>query len=106
MDEEHREAPRVELPGTLPGEVSVLAPIAVCDLSPGGALVESSFPLLPNSLHDLRLELGGQSIVVKARVVHCRIADLGHELVVYKAGVEFVNLPDHAASTIAAFLAR
>jgi hypothetical protein len=54
----------------------------------------------------LRLHLDDASVVVKARVVRCEIADIGRDLVRYVAGVEFVELPPHADAAIAAYLER
>ena len=104
MPDDHRDAPRLDLLGTVPGEVSVLAPIAIRDISRSGVLVESAYPLLIGSAHDMRLHLGSRSVVVRARVVRCEIADLGHEVVRYNAGLEFIDLAPHAADAIAGFI--
>lgn len=104
MEHDKRGSARVEAPGGLPGEVSVLAPVEIRDFSLTGALLDSAFPLVLNSLHDVRLELGDRAIVVKGRIAHCRIAELAGELVRYRAGIEFVDVPAHAASAIAAYL--
>jgi hypothetical protein len=81
----------MEILGDLQGEVMVYQPMAIRELSHGGAQVETSFPLQLDSLHELRLELGGSSVVVKGRVVHCSIADMDREFVSYRAGLEFVE---------------
>ena len=44
--------------GHLQGEVMVFQPMLIKEISLGGALVETRFPLHLNSLHDLRLTLG------------------------------------------------
>jgi len=106
MEHDKRGAARVDILGGLPGEVSVLAPVEIREFSLTGALLDSAFPLVLNSLHDVRLELGDRAVVVKGRIAHCRIAELGGELVRYRAGVEFVEVPAHAASAIAAYLER
>lgn len=105
MSEERRGTPRLDIPGALAGEVSVLVPIAVREISLSGILVESAYPLIIDSAHEIRLHLGDRAVVVKGRVVHCRIADLGHELVRYTAGLEFMDLPPHVASAIDAYVA-
>ncbi len=92
------------MPGGLPGEVSVLAPVEIREFSQLGAMLDTAFPLVLNSIHDVRLELGDQAIIVKGRVAHCSIAELGGELVRYRAGIEFVDLPAHAAAAIKSFL--
>jgi len=104
MAHDKRESPRIDILGTLAGEVSVLAPILIRDVSQSGALVECGFPLILGSGHDLRLHLGDDAVVVKARVVRCHIADIGHELVRYVAGLEFVDLPPHVGVALAAYI--
>jgi c-di-GMP-binding flagellar brake protein YcgR len=104
MFHERRESPRIDILGRLAGEVSVLAPVIVHDISATGVLVECGFPLILGSGHDLRLHLGDDAVVVKARVVRCHIADIGRELVRYVAGLEFVNLPPHVGVAIARYI--
>lgn len=104
MPDDNRESPRLELLGTLPGEVSVLAPVYVRDISGTGVQVECAYPLLIGSAHDMRLHLGDQPVVVRARVVRCHIADIGHEVVRYVAGLEFVDLAEYAKAAIDAFI--
>jgi len=99
-----RHAERIPMLGTLDGKVLVVQPVAIRGLSRGGAEVETSFALQLNSLHEFRLTLGEHSVVVKARVVHCRIADLEQDAVTYRTGIEFVDPQDRVASTIAAFI--
>ena len=57
----------------------VFQPLSIKEISRGGCLVETSFPLYLNSLHDIRLTLGEQSVVLKGRVAHCRISDVDQE---------------------------
>jgi hypothetical protein len=106
MDPDRRESPRTEILGRLSGEVSVPAPMLVHDISCSGAQIECAFPLILGSAHELRLHLDDDVVVVKARVVHCQIADLGRDLVRYVAGVEFVDLAPYAEAAIAAYLDR
>ena len=57
----------------------VFQPMAIKEISRGGAQVETGFPLQLDSLHDFRLTLGDRSVVVKGRVVHCSISDVDQE---------------------------
>jgi hypothetical protein len=102
--DERREDQRVSILGELHGEVMVFQPMAITEIGPGGAVVETAFPLHLDSLHDLRLELTDRSIVVKGRVTHCTIIDVDQELVRYRSGVQFVEPSDHVAGAIAAFV--
>ena len=99
-----RETERVAILGELHGEVMVFQPMAIKEISRGGAQIETSFPLQLDSLHDLRLTLGDRSVVVKGRVAHSSIADVDQEVVIYRSGVEFVEPPERVATVIASFI--
>src|SRR5213593_3817855 len=102
--ENKRDTERVQILGELRGEVTVFQPMAIKEISRGGAQVETGFPLQLDSLHEFRLTLGDRSIVVKGRVVHCSITDVDQELVRYRAGIEFIEPPDRVNSVIAEFI--
>jgi PilZ domain-containing protein len=102
--DEKRDRERVEILGELHGEVMVFQPLSIKEISHGGCLVETSFPLHLNSLHDIRLTLGDQSIVLKGRVAHCRISDVDQEVVHYKSGVEFIEPSDRVRAVIKEFI--
>jgi hypothetical protein len=99
-----RDSERIEILGELHGEVMVYQPIAIKELSRGGALVETAYPFHLDSLHDFRLTLGDRSIVVKARIAHCSISDVEHEIVLYRSGIEFIEPADRVYSVIADFI--
>jgi hypothetical protein len=102
--DDKRDTERIEILGELRGEVMVFQPMAIREISRGGAQVETAFPLQLDSLHDFRLTLGDSSIVLKGRVVHCSISDVDQEVVLYRSGVEFIEPPDRIASVIAHFI--
>jgi hypothetical protein len=95
---------RIQILGELHGEVMVFQPMAIKEISRGGAQVETAFPLQLDSLHELRLTLGDRSVVVKARVAHCSIIDVDQELVTYRSGVEFVEPSERVHSVISDFI--
>ena len=101
MTDARRDSERIQILGELPGAASVQQTIYVKELSRGGAQVETSFPLQLNSLHEFRLSLGSLTVVVKGRVAHCHIDP---ESVLYRAGVEFVDMPEWVASAIGEFV--
>jgi hypothetical protein len=102
--EDKRDTNRLQILGDLSGEVMVFQPMAIKEISHGGAQVETSFPLQLDSLHEFRLTLGDRSLVLKGRVVHCTITDVEHELVVYRAGIEFIEPSDRVSGAIADFI--
>jgi hypothetical protein len=102
--DEKRDRERVEILGELHGEIMVFQPLSIKEISRGGCLVETSFPLHLDSLHDIRLTLGEQSIVLKGRVAHCRISDVEQEIVLYRSGLEFIEPTDRIRGVIVEFI--
>jgi hypothetical protein len=102
--DEKRDKERIEILGELRGEVMVFQPMAIKEISRGGAQIETGFPLQLDSLHDFRLSLGDRFVVVKGRVAHCSITDVEQELVVYRAGIEFIEPPERIAAVISDFI--
>jgi hypothetical protein len=99
-----RQGERVPILGELHGEIMVYEPLVVKQLGPLGATIETTFPLPLNSLHDIRLTLGTGAIVVKARVVHSHVGEMGEDAVRYRSGVEFVEPPAYVGAAITEFL--
>ena len=99
-----RDDERVPLEEHVEGEVMVFQPMTILDISVGGAQIETAFALQLDSLHDFRLTLGNRSIVVKGRIAHCHIGQLTDVTALYRTGVEFVDLTEHARNAIAAFV--
>ena len=102
--DEKRDRQRVEILGELRGEVMVFQPMAIKEISRGGAQTETGFPLQLDSLHDFRLTLGDRSIVVKGRVAHCSITDVEEGLVLYRSGIEFIEPAERISTAIADFI--
>jgi PilZ domain-containing protein len=102
--DEKRDRERVEILGELHGEVMIFQPLSIREISHGGCLVETAFPLHLNSLHDIRLTLGEKSVVLKGRVAHCRISDVDQEIVHYRSGIEFIEPSERVAEVIKEFI--
>ena len=101
---EQRQAERLGI-SAVRGEVLVLQPLVITELSRIGMTVETACPLLVESLHEFRLTLDRQTIVVKGRVAHSRISDVDRDVLTYLSGIEFVELSDRATAAISDFLA-
>jgi hypothetical protein len=104
VDNSTRAAERIEILGQLQGEVMVFQPLAIKQISRTGAQVETTFPLHVDSLHDIRLTLGDRAVVLKTRVVHCRISDVDQEVVTYRSGLEFIEPSDQVFLAISEFI--
>jgi hypothetical protein len=102
--DDKRDRERLEILGELHGEIMVFQPLSIKEISRGGCLVETAFPLHLNSLHDIRLTLGEQSVVLKGRVAHCRISDVDQEIVRYKTGLEFIEPSERIREVIVEFI--
>ena len=102
--DDKRDRERLEILGELHGEIMVFQPLSIREISRGGCLVETAFPLHLNSLHDIRLTLGEQSVVLKGRVAHCRISDVDQEIVRYKTGLEFIEPSERIREVIVEFI--
>ena len=99
-----RDNERVAVPSPLSGEVQVYQPMTILDISRGGARIETPFALQLDSLHDFRLSLGERSIVVKGRIAHCHIGELKEGIILYRTGVEFIEVSGHVQSAITHFV--
>lgn len=105
MSDERRREDRLRILGTLPGDVTIVEPVRIIDISQHGASVEIERSLALESLHDFRLSLGERSAVVKARVAYCRVSDIWPDHMTYRAGLEFLELSPHVREAIAAYIA-
>ena len=99
-----RHSERIQILGDLPGAATVQQTILVKELSSSGAQIQTTFPLTLNAIHEFRLALGSLTVVVKGRVVHCRIEEVDAEELVYRAGVEFVDMPEWVSAAVSDFL--
>ena len=104
MSPDRREDQRVPILGELHGEIMVFQPMQIKEIGCDGATVDTRAPLHLNSLHELRLTLGDRSVIVKGRVVHCRISDVDQDVVTYRSGLEFVEASARVTAVIAEFL--
>ncbi len=104
MSEDKRDSERVLVPAEVTGEVTVYEPITILDISVTGAQIETKFALQLDSLHDFRLSLGTRSVIVKGRIVHCKIGELQEGVVLYRTGVEFVEPSEHALAAMRSFV--
>ena len=99
-----RDTDRLAILGDLQAEIMVFEPLLIKEVGQTGVSVETRYPLILNSLHDLRLTLDGTSVVLKGRVVHSHISDVDQDIVTYRSGIEFVDTSERLASAIAEYL--
>lgn len=102
--DERRDGDRLPVLGELVGGVMVFQPMTVTEIGAGGMQIETRTPLQLDSLHDFRLPLDDKPIIVKGRVVHCRISDVDTDRVVYRTGIEFLEPSEHARKALSAYV--
>ena len=103
-DNDKRDAERVLILGELRGDMKVFQPMQVKDLSTDGVTVETLFPLQIDSLLDVRLTLGDTPVVVKGRVIHSYVIDVGQDSIAYRTGLELVDPSPSVSLAIEEFL--
>jgi len=101
---ERRDKERLPILGELHGEVMVFQPMAITEIGRAGLQIETPFPFHIDSLHELRVTLGDQPIVVKGRVTHCSVVDMDQEFIRYRSGIQFVELSERILEVISAFV--
>jgi hypothetical protein len=99
-----RDTERVPVPSPLYGEVKVFQPMTILDVSRGGAQIETPFALQLDSLCDFRISLGERSVIVKGRIAHCHIGELKEGIVLYRTGVEFIEISGHVQAAVEHFV--
>jgi hypothetical protein len=102
--DERRDGDRIPILGELTGGVMVFQPMTVTEIGVGGMQIEMRSPLQLDSLHDFRLPLDDRPVVLKGRVVHCRISDVDTNQVLYRTGIEFIDPPEHARQAIEKYI--
>jgi len=92
---DRRRAPRIEVLSQFHGHAVTLGvPVTLLDISMGGFRIETSvvFPL--GAIHEFRFTLSdGDTIEIRARVLHCGMHTTSRGVLRYSAGLEFVDGP-------------
>jgi len=88
---DRRGQPRFEIVGRLRGSVASLEQLPLINLSAGGALIESPWPLAAESVHSIRLKSGAAMQDVMVRVRHVRPTWRSGEGQRYLVGLEFLS---------------
>jgi len=88
---DRRGKPRFEIVGELWGSVDVSASLSVVNLGRGGALLESTTPLVPESVHAVLVVTDDESHQVTLRVRHTTPDEQSGRRR-YLTGVEFVDV--------------
>lgn len=90
---DRRGRPRFEIVGDLWGTLDTVIGMPLLNIGMGGALVQSSVPLTPESVHHVAVTCEGQHTPTSVQVRHVRpvAGHDGREL--YLIGLEFLSMP-------------
>jgi c-di-GMP-binding flagellar brake protein YcgR len=103
--QERRRSPRIPVRDEVFGRVKATLPVRLVDLSAHGAQLEASTGLPPAGEIDLWLPSPHGELRVKAAVRRCR-ANAGPRGLVFRAGVEFLDMDEIQRDHLVQILAR
>jgi hypothetical protein len=97
---DRRMTSRFDIVGNPWGTLDSLEPMRVCDLAPGGMLVESSTPLAVGSVHQFDLIDGTITARVRAVVRHLSSPRQPGAVRRFLVGLEFQDLDAQSAASV------
>ena len=103
---DRRGRPRFEIVGELWGTFDTVVGMPLVNVGKGGALVQSSVPLTPQSVHHIAVSCDGQQTPARVQVRHVQpvAATDGREY--YLIGLEFLSMPSALEAQIDAWINR
>jgi hypothetical protein len=106
---EKRRAPRIPVLRGPHGRVKAAVPVTVIDVSRAGMQLELAAALRPGAVYDVSAQLDDLRLSAQVRITRCRaggyISDgKGGRLLLFRAGAEFVELPDAQAAQLNAWM--
>ena len=90
---DRRGRPRFEIVGDLWGTLDTVIGMPLINVGRGGALVQSSVPLTPDSVHHVALNCDGQHTPASVQVRHVRPITGGDGRQHYLIGLSFLSMP-------------
>ena len=104
---ERRAAPRVEPQRPISARIKAFLPARIVDLSARGVQLELTTSLRPQVPCDLRIQLDEGEVVVRGIVRRCRawgfgLDDRDQRVLLYRAGLEFEEIPPSALMSVVA----
>lgn len=90
---DRRGRPRFEIVGDLWGTLDTVISMPLLNVGHGGALVESSVPLAPESVHHVALSCDGQQTPTSVQVRHVRPVTGTDGVQHFLIGFSFLSMP-------------
>jgi hypothetical protein len=101
---DRRGRPRFEIVGDLWGTLDTVIGMPLLNVGRGGALVESSVPLAPDSVHHVALNCDGQQTPTSVQVRHVRPVTGTDGAQHYLIGLSFLSMPAALLAQIDAWI--
>lgn len=106
---ERRQYPRANVGGRKKGKVNATYDVSLLDISLGGALIEHVQAVQPESTFELGLILQGRNMELSCRVVRSAVhrseeGPRGGGKLIYRTGLEFVDISDAAREAIGDYI--
>jgi hypothetical protein len=106
MKQERRQVQRITLEAPIEGSLNKQA-VSIIDLSTTGARVEHPTPISGRKTIDLRLDVGGNALVVPCELTRSRLQRSARDRssVVYCSGLRFAECPEDVVDAIRGLVA-
>jgi hypothetical protein len=92
---DRRGRPRLHVVGSLRGTFETTTSARLVNIGRGGALVAGPAPLVPHSIHNIMLTVGGYEVRLDVRVRHVHfVAQASTSDLRYELGLEFLSSPE------------
>lgn len=101
---DRRGRPRFEIVGELWGTLDTVIGMPLLNVGRGGALVRSTIPLTPESVHHVAVTCDGQPTQASVRVRHVRSVVGSDGRASFLIGLEFLSLPSALLAQIDAWM--
>lgn len=101
---DRRSRPRFEIVGELWGTLDTVIGMPLLNVGKGGALVRSSVPLTPQSVHNVAVSCDGQQAPASVQVRHVRPEVGADGRSYYLIGLEFLTMPTALIAQIDAWM--
>ena len=101
---DRRGRPRFEIVGELWGALDTVIGMPLLNVGKGGALVRSSVPLTPQSVHHISVSCDGQQTPASVQVRHVRPVAASEGSDYYLIGLDFLSMPSALLAQIEAWI--
>lgn len=101
---DRRGRPRFEIVGDLWGTLDTVVGMPLVNVGHGGALVQSTIPLSPESIHHVAVSCDGQNTPTSVQVRHVRPVPGPEGQEHYLIGVSFLSMPSALLAQIDAWM--